>query len=373
MKTVCEKNKCAGCMACVDICPKGAIKIKDELSAYNAIIQENKCISCNACHNICQNNYPVNVMGPKQWYQGWAKKIELREKSSSGGFAIAISEAFIDMGGKVCSCVFKNGKFTFEFAERKDELKKYVGSKYVKSNPECIYREVKNKLKDGEKILFIGLPCQVAAMKKFIGERGIEKNLYTIDLICHGTPSPELLELFLKQYQCTLAGLEDLQFRVKTRFMINTNHKGIITDGVSDKYSIAFLNSLIYTENCYSCLYARKERVSDLTLGDSWGSELETEEKKKGISLALSQTEKGDKLLNMSELHLEPVNINKAIASNHQLEYPSVMPEGRKQFFKKIGTKKFNSLVFYQLPKQCLRQDIKEFLIKTKIIRRKRK
>ena len=59
MKTVCQLNQCAGCMACVDICPKGAITIEDNLAAYNAVIDENKCIGCNACHKVCQSNYPA--------------------------------------------------------------------------------------------------------------------------------------------------------------------------------------------------------------------------------------------------------------------------------------------------------------------------
>lgn len=367
MKTVCKINKCAGCMACVDICPRGAIKIKDKLSAYNAIIQEDKCVGCNACHRVCQSNNPIEKVAPIKWYQGWVKDIDLRKKCSSGGYATAISKAFIDAGGVVCSCVFKGGQFVFEFVENKEEVKKFVGSKYVKSNPVGVYKATKARLQKGEKILFIGLPCQVSAMRKFVGKK-FEENLYTADLICHGTPSPKLLESFLMQYGYTLSELENIQFRVKAKFMVYGNGKGIITNGVSDEYSIAFLNSLTYTENCYSCPYARKERASDLTLGDSWGSKLAIEERKKGISLALSQTEKGNMLLRIADIHLETVDIEEAIKSNHQLEFPSVMPNSREDFFKGLRKRKFKSLVFRQFPRQCLRQDIKRLMIITGII-----
>lgn len=368
MKTVCELNKCAGCMACVDICPKGAIEIKDSLSAYNAVIDEKKCIGCNACHKVCQANHPASAKNPINWHQGWTGNPEMRKECSSGGAATAISKGFLENGGIVCGCTFNEGKFIFEFAKNEDELKKFIGSKYVKSNPIGIYKEIKSRLKREEKVLFIGLPCQVAALRNFIST-DLSDKLYTIDLICHGTPSPEVLDIFLKQYGVTLSKLKDIKFRVKAKFQIYGDYKGIITKGVSDRYSIAFLNSLIYTENCYSCPYAKKERVSDVTLGDSWGSELTIDEQKKGISLILSQTEKGNNLLNMANLHLEPVDIDKAIKNNHQLAYPSIKPVGREKFFAGLRSWKFNSLVFQQFPKQCLRQAMKLILIKLKLFK----
>lgn len=368
MKTVCELNKCAGCMACVDICPKGAISIEDNLSAYNAVIDKDKCIGCNICHKVCQSNYPAKLISPIKWYQGWATVPEVRKRCSSGGIATAISQTFVKTGGVVCSCTFNNGKFVFEFAEAVEELKKFAGSKYVKSNPRGIYASVKGYLKQGRKVLFIGLPCQVAALKKYVGEQ-YEDKLFTADLICHGTPSPQLLEIFLNQYGYTLIKLQDIQFRVKAKFMIYGDYKGIITNGVSDKYSIAFLNSLTYTENCYSCQYACKERVSDLTLGDSWGSELSIDDQKKGISLILCQTKKGEKILRQSSIHLEKVDIEKAIANNHQLSHPSLRPKKRNEFYKELKKYKFNTLVFRRFPKQCMRQDLKQLLIKAHIIR----
>ena len=162
---------------------------------------------------------------------------------------------------------FITGEFIFEFAERIEDLKKFAGSKYVKSNPKGIYKRVKRIPEKADvKSYLLGCHARVSALKNFIGPQ-YEDNLYTADLICHGTPSPKLLEMFLNQYGHTLTELRDIQFRVKAKFMVYGDYKGIITNGVSDKYSIAFLNSLTYTENCYSCQYACKERVSDLDFG----------------------------------------------------------------------------------------------------------
>lgn len=370
MKTVCKLNECAGCMACVDICNKNAISVIDQLSHYNAVIDENKCVKCSSCFRVCQSNNPSEFKKPLKWNQGWTNDENLREICSSGGAAAELSTAFIKSGGVVCSCVFENGEFKFGIAEKAEQVNRFTGSKYVKSNPKGIYKIINNTLKKGIKVLFIGLPCQVAALNNYVEEKNKE-NLFTADLICHGTPSPKLLEAFLNQYGVSLNQLHDIKFRKKARFQINADDTYLVSKGVSDKYSIAFLNSLIYTENCYNCKYSQLERVSDITLGDSWGSELEFEEQKKGISLILCQTEKGKQLVNSADLTLKEVDIDKAIANNHQLERSSAKPKGIEEFFIDIGkNRSFNKSVSKQLPKQCFRQNVKEMLIKLKIIKR---
>lgn len=369
MKTVCELDQCAGCMACVDICPKEAIRIEDTLSAYNAVIAEDKCIGCNTCHKVCQSNYPAQLMSPIKWYQGWAEDEYIRKSSSSGGIATALSFAFIKTGGCVYSCCFENGEFRFKKAVKESEIKHFTGSKYVKSNPAGCYKAVQNDLKNGERVLFIGLPCQVAAIKNYVGEK-LNANLYTVDLICHGTPSPNVLNKFLEQYGKNLKSFVSIFFRVKAKMQIHGDSEGIVAKGVSDRYTIAFLESLIYTENCYECHYAQRKRVSDITLGDSWGSELPLETQKKGLSLVLCQTAKGVELLKTAQVVLQSVDLEKAIQNNHQLEHPSIKPIMRHKFFSDIKNGKcFNSCVFHCFPKQCIRQNVKEALIRLKIVR----
>ena len=335
MNMVCQLNKCTGCMACVDVCPKNAITIKDSLDAYNAEIDETKCINCNLCHNICQNNNEVKLAKPVKWYQGWAEDENIRNGGSSGGAASALMLAFVESGGYICSCTFKDGQFVFGVTDNKDDISKFKGSKYVKSNPHGAYNQVKELLKHGEKVLFIGLPCQVAAVKLFVGDR-LQNNLYTADLICHGTPSPQLLQIFLKQYGYDLKDLKDIKFRVKSKFQLREGYKGIITTGVTDSYLLSFLNGLCYTENCYTCNYAQFNRVSDITLGDSWGSDLPLEEQKKGISLMLCQTQKGIDLIENCGMNLLDVGIKNAVAHNKQLNAPMVKPAVREQFFTAI-------------------------------------
>lgn len=369
IKTVCKLNQCTGCMACVDTCPKEAINIEDRLSAYNAIIDSNKCIGCNCCHNICQQNHPPEFRSPISWHQGWINDAKQRQESSSGGFAAAISRAFVASGGIVCSCTFHDGQFCFAFAETQEELFKFVGSKYVKSNPIGIYKKIKSQLQKGRKVLFLGLPCQVSAVKNYVGD-SLMTNLYTADLICHGTPSPKLLELFLKQHGIALHNLHTIRFREAVTYRISCDGKGISANRTSDRYSISFLNGLCSTENCYSCRYSRTERVSDLTLGDSWGSELAQSEQKKGISLALCQTEKGQWLLKNADVSVFDVDLKRAVSNNQQLRQPSINPFGRNSFFQGLSrNESFDEQVFRRLPKQCVRQEVKKWLIRSGILR----
>ena len=368
--TVCSRNKCSGCMACVDVCPQKAIEISDELMHYNAFIKEECCIHCKACHKACPNNHPVSISEPRIWYQGWAKQENIRLCSSSGGVASAIASCFIENSGEVCACAFDHGKFCFKCLDDKETLRGISGSRYVKSNPEGIYRIVQQKLESGKKILFIGLPCQVAALKHFI-RADMQDNLYTIDLICHGTPSPKLLEIFLQQYGYSLQTLDDIRFREKMGFQLSSHGKRIATvAGVNDRYTIGFLQGLFYTDNCYSCPYATLKRVGDITLGDSWGSNLSEDEKRKGISLILIQTEKGKFIINQSNLHKEEVDLDKAIENNHQLKSPVERPNKRELFFDYIyAGKKFNTAVFRYCLKKSVRQEIKKMLVQMKVFR----
>lgn len=328
MKTVCELNMCNGCMACVEKCHRNAITIKDDLKYYNALVDTKKCVDCGLCTKVCPRENDNDMSKPKWWYQGWADS-EIREHASSGGAASAIIRAFIKHGGYVASCLFDSGKFVFEVTNEMAVARKFAGSKYVKSNPEKIYGKIQSLLKANQKVLFIGLPCQVAAVNQFIKDK---TNLVTADLICHGTPSPYLLKKCLQEYGHDINTLTDINFRIKSLYELNRDGKPIAAFHTMDNYLIAFLHSYDYTENCYSCKFATLDRVSDITLGDSWGTEL-SGEVKNGVSLILCQSEKGKELIESAGLNLLDVDINNAISHNEQLNKPSKCSKSSDQFF----------------------------------------
>lgn len=362
MRTVCELNQCAGCMVCLEICPAKAISIKDSIQFYNACIDSDKCINCNRCHNVCPVHTPPVLTAPSLWKQGWASARTIRESASSGGLASAIELSFVEHGGIVYSCLFQEGEFRFGKAEKQEDIWLFTGSKYVKSNPKGIYTEICRYLNSGRKVLFVGLPCQVAALRNFTHSH---ENLYLIDLICHGTPSPRLLDMFFYDRGLSLKGISHISFRRKTRFWLIADGKAVAADGVWDAYTTAFCDAVSYTESCYSCKYARLERVSDLTLGDSWGSELPMAEQRAGISLLLCQSKKGKELLLMANLHLEDVSLEKAVLCNHQLRHASVRHKKRKKFLRVLEQSgSLQKAAWKCFPIKFLKKSAKAFVLK---------
>lgn len=363
MLTICEEGLCAGCMACVCACPCSAISVIVDFESYMPLIDQGLCVDCGRCARVCQQlNRPHKLM-PVSWQQGWALTPEERASSSSGGLAAAVARGFVRRGGVVCSCLFHEGRFKFAVADDPDTIARFKGSKYVKSDPGDVYRQIQDHLDRGTKVLFVGLPCQVAALKNLTRGK-CASLLYTIDLICHGTPAPVLLESFLNEYGVSLADISAISFRSKSGFSLRNDEKPVDAPGVIDRYLVAFLAGLTYTENCYECSYASVERVSDITLGDSWGTNL-TGEVEEGISLVLTQTEKGREILGWADVHLENADADSAIISNGQLSAPSPRPKSRKRFVanarKGVG---FSDNVAHCLPKECFRQDVKRLLVK---------
>lgn len=358
-ETVCQKDHCTGCMLCQDICGHGAIEIEDSLFSYNAYINGDKCINCGVCRKLCPQNTYEGFRPPVLWQEGWCADPEERKKSSSGGVATAVAKAFAAKGGIVCSCVFEDGTFRFDFASAPQECDQFRGSKYVKSTPKGVYRQIKRWITDEQKpVLFIGLPCQVAAVKQFIGKQDL---LYCIDLICHGTPSPRILDSFLKDEGYRgVSAFTQMDFRSKDQFYLRQGEQRISGKPFQDRYTSCFLKCVDYTENCYHCKYAASQRISDLTLGDSWGSDLDPAELSRGVSLVLCQTEKGKELLHSANLYLKDVDPQKAIAANQQLMHPSCKPAERDRLMRLLSEGKAFSYAFaraypVRFAKQCIK------------------
>lgn len=367
MEYVCDSEKCTGCKVCLETCKFGALSFVDNIEATSVEIDTEKCVRCNACKKVCQGNNAIELAKPILWKQGWGEE-SVRNTSSSGGLASQIMKSFIESNGYVCSCSFRDGKFDYYITNREDELKQFRGSKYVKSNPDKIYSAVRKLLLKGYRVLFIGLPCHVAALKLYL-HNSCEELLYTIDLICHGTPSVKILVDFLHDNNIEINNINNILFRRKNCFDLSVDYKDIVPKGVIDRYTLGFLRGLFYTENCYHCRYAQIQRVGDLTLGDSWGTNLRDQEKY-GISLALCQTDKGIELLEKSKVTLLDVDLQTAIRENHQLKEPSSRPAKREVFFDEyLRQGSVKRAVFKCYPNDCLKQAIKGLLIRFHIVR----
>lgn len=364
MKTVCGMNDCTACGLCEDMCPRKAITLKIENDGCNAVIDEQACSHCQLCLSLCPNVTPVPMSKPIFIRQGWATDHELVSRSASGGLVAAIMRAFIEEGGCVCSCRGENGRFVFAMTDDVDQVARFQGSKYVKSDPRGIYQAVRDCLNAGRKVLFVGLPCQCAAVLNSVRNR---ENLYTIDILCHGTPAPQLLEKYLREGH--IRGFEDVRFRVKGS-RIEAGESFVGPQRVHNSYVKAYMESLSHTDNCYRCPYARAERAADLTLGDSWGSELPADRRDQGVSLALCMTEKGKALLSMAPLELIQVDYDRAARHNEPLRQPARPHRHRGRFLKAVSLNlPFRMAVALCFPRYAIKNSVKYGLIRAGLLK----
>lgn len=322
-------NNCCGCFSCKEICPKKCIEISEDNLGHQipTVVNEN-CINCGLCISVCPAYNESNFTSSIDIVAACKKDLNERRKSSSGGIAAAISEFFIQNNGVVYGCSFiKEFSFKHIRCTSLEDIDKLRGSKYVQSDISEVYKQIKQDLKSNKKVLFIGTPCQVDGVIKHF--KGKFSNLYTIDLICHGVPSLKLLKDSLPTNLINNSEIETFKFRNNNTFQIEvySRNKKIYTRPLcKDLYLKGFFTSLFYRKSCYSCKYAKPERISDITIGDFWGiqnipNNINPEE---GISLCLINTRKGQNIIN--ELNniiiIKHSTISEAINGNKQLRHP---------------------------------------------------
>lgn len=208
-------EECTGCGACKNKCPFEAITMeKDKDGFYRYHVNEEKCVDCGLCKTVCPVINPVfkNTSNP-DCYAMWAPN-QLREISSSGGFFSVAADYILGREGYVCGVVYKEDFTTMHIlTNSKQEYKRMRGSKYIQSDTQMVYSEIKNVLECGKEVLFTGLPCHVAGLNAYLGKN--YEHLFTIDLICHGITSVKVFEKYVKDVLINKE-LKCLEFKKKT-------------------------------------------------------------------------------------------------------------------------------------------------------------
>jgi coenzyme F420-reducing hydrogenase beta subunit len=201
MNVICEKKLCTGCCSCHAICPTNAIAMtRDAFGCLVSRVDNGLCTNCGQCLNRCPVNNITALNESRKVYAAWAKEENEHISSSSGGMASVLYDAFINQYHGVCAGVkFSKGlNLTYSLFHNSDERFNYKGSKYVQCYAGHIYFEIMNHLNHGKNVLFIGTPCQTAALKLYLGRE--YEGLFTIDLICHGVPPSDYLQEHLKKH-----------------------------------------------------------------------------------------------------------------------------------------------------------------------------
>ena len=351
---ICSKEKCTGCFACYNICPKKAIIMEqDEYGEVFPKIDKEKCINCNLCKKVCpQLEKKQDLFPPLKAFAMYSIDPHKRNESTSGGAATMFYEQILSENGIIygASNLFGMDEFKFIRIDNVNDLYKVKGSKYVHCYINNIYTKVKEDLINKKNVLFIGTPCQVAGLKSYLLKN--YDNLITVDIICHGVPSQKLLFDEMKNQKIDPKDAYYIYFRDEEGFnfkILDKDKKQLINLKSENVYYYKnFLQGNIYRENCYSCQYAQINRVSDITIGDFWGLKKSAkiyDDEKKEISLVLPNTEKGLKLINKisNKCNSEERTIEEAKKHNGQLNHPVIKSkkfEIYRNNYTKLGYKK---------------------------------
>ncbi|MBN1242943.1 MAG: Coenzyme F420 hydrogenase/dehydrogenase, beta subunit C-terminal domain [Spirochaetales bacterium] len=350
---------CTGCAACAALCPADAIDMgADEEGFPVPFVNLEACTDCQACNRACPVNAGIGgTVAPLREaaavFAAWTRDAERRGAASSGGVFLELAEAIIGRGGIVAGAVLDGGlRVVHACAERRSYLAEMRGSKYVQSLiTGDVLRSVKAALDAGRDVLFSGTPCQVDGLLHYLG--GGRPNLFTVDLVCHGVPSPLAWSAYLASLDGPRGPVVAFSFRDKRsgwrRFSIRRDHaRGgtVFRNFYRDPYMTAFLRNLDLRHSCYACAYARTARVGDLTLGDFWGVQDAIpgmDQHDKGVSAVLVNTGKGQSLLAAiaGRLDLVESSTGAVVAGNPALRQPSGMPQGRRGFYPTLKLKGF--------------------------------
>lgn len=363
------ESACYGCQACAQICPRQAISMITDSEGFKfPKIDTDLCIECDLCEKTCPTQ--ENVIGPlfhatpDSVDAAWENSLEDRMESTSGGVFYALARKWINEGGIVYGVDFNDGlKVRHVRCDDINKLKRLRGSKYVQSDMAGILKEVRTDLTSGCRVLFSGTPCQVAGLRSFLKKE--YENLVTIDLVCHGTPSPMIFEEHISYIeQSRKKKLSDYKFRGKSKSGWRAYIKYIFSNQDiesnplgKDFYAYCFYNSLFNRRSCFTCGFSRSQRVGDITLSDFWNAEKKYKQlripRKHGFNMVMCNTSTGSEFYRRCKDELSYLNIpsDVAIQGDVRLRHPESAPDARDSYFEDFHIHGYEWLVNHRFPK----------------------
>jgi len=380
-----EKKACTGCTACLSVCPQSCIEMKPDKEGFmypNVSLEA--CIDCGLCEKICpmkKNGYEPQV---KMSIAAVSENINVRRISSSGGVFNALAEYVISKGGIVYGATFdEEWNVIHRYSDTIDGLKAFSGSKYVQSSLKGIYKHVLEELKRNRLVLFSGTPCQIAGLNGFL--RKDYDNLISVEVSCHGVPSPKIWHSYLDWMIPHNSRLREFSFRDKKNGWRNYNIT-YRTQSITkeEKYKLhseehskniffnLFLSNLILRPSCYSCHFKNGKSGADMNIGDCWGlSNNSSLDDDLGVSSIVAYSEKAVRVIKELSIKFEGIEYERLVRYNPSLVSSVVEPNNREQFWNDFYVKGFGGIIKYYKRMDSLKNlaikriiKIKKYLIK---------
>ena len=339
-----RKSQCCGCSSCFAVCPVGAITLKPDSEGFlYPEINAEICIECNKCVNVCplKTKRKENLELQKYYAVKHSKKDTIL-KSSSGGFFTAVSDWILDNDGVIYGVVFDEKLCAVHIrADDKKTRDRMRVSKYLQSNMGDTFKKVKVDLQKGIPVLFTGTPCQIEGIYQYLGKE--YNNFYTIDLICHGVPSPLMFSEHIKHIEKKRhTKVVNYKCRSKVNGWHTHTEEAFFENGKSEagtlllqEHKVMFYGGYILRPSCYECQFTNLERPSDITMGDFWGIEktMPDWDDQVGTSMILINTQKGKELFECLKSDIT-FRESKTYGRQPQLEKSAGKPADRENFWK---------------------------------------
>lgn len=368
------KNQCTSCTACSNICPKQCITLQKNEDGFNyPKIDKFKCIECSLCENICPVINKKNTNSKTIAYAVKNKNEGVRLESTSGGFFSLLADYILENDGYVVGAAYdKNFVVKHTIINDRSQLYRIRGAKYSQSELGDIFFSVKKLLEEKKMVLFSGTPCQCEGLNAFLKKD--YKNLITVDLICHGVPSPEVWQKYIDyrsdkendgirpkkiNMRCKDSGWSNYGY--STEFVYENGKRTLVLNS-SDLFMKAFVGSICLRTSCSDCNAKGINRCTDFTLGDYWGiwNQYPKFDDNRGISAVFVHSNKGAELLGVlnDQLELIEVDIENAYKENISFIESSKPHPNRDEFLKRVTADNFEELIEKYFPVKESKVDI---------------
>lgn len=340
-----EKEKCCGCGACVQICPKQCIKMVEDSEGFlYPEVDLVDCIGCSLCVKSCLVANQGSRRDPLFVYAAKNRDEEIRYRSSSGGVFSLFAEKIIGEGGIVFGARFDDSwKVVHDCTGSLEGLQAFRGSKYVQSEIGDSFKSAKQFLAGGRQVLFTGTSCQIAGLRRFLGKE--YDNLLTIEVACHGVPSPKIWREYLG-HKCAggVSGIKEITLRDKITGWKNYSVRYTYGNGSElmparkDIFMVGFLKDLYLRPSCYSCAAKEGKSGADIIIADYWGIEKTAPhlDDDKGVGLVMIYTDKGKRYYDeiSGGAVCEESAYSDAVCENPCIVRSVAVPKQREEFWK---------------------------------------
>lgn len=357
MISIKDKEFCCGCSACASVCPRHCIAMQEDDEGFiYPIVNSSTCVDCGLCEDVCHELHPYAERKPLGVYAAINRNEATRMKSSSGGIFYLLAEKTIAAGGVVFGARFdEQWQVVIDYTETLAAVKAFMGSKYVQAGIETAYTDAKRFLKEGRKVLFSGTPCQIAGLHLFLGKE--YPNLTTVDVICHGVPSPKVWRKYIYEMYGTPEAITDINFRDKSsgwsNFCLKVRYirrdKAITQSNINmeDLFMKAFLQDLTLRPSCYNCQSKAGRSHCDITLGDFWGIENVFPElnDNRGTSIMIIHTNKALRYIEDIEIQLMETTFDVLERNNPYYMHSAPKHHKRDMFFARLDIERVIKLI----------------------------